>query len=335
VKGPEGAAVPVTLEDVRAAARRLAGRIHRTPILRSRSLDERTGCRLLLKPENLQRGGSFKIRGATNRIALAVAGPAPPRGVVTYSSGNHGQATALAAREANLPAAVVVPEDASRAKTEAVKAYGAEVHFRGRTSDERKERAEEIARERGWEIIPPFDDPGVVAGQGTAGLEIAEEVEDLGAVVVPVGGGGLLAGTAVAVKALHPRAIVVGVEPETADGMRRSLDAGRIVSLAPSSTVADGLRPLAPGRIPFEIARSLVDAVVPVSDEEILSALWLLLERAKILVEPSGAAAFAAVLSGRIPAAPGGVAVVLSGGNVDRSTLARLLARQGPGSDVE
>jgi threonine dehydratase len=334
-KGRVGETLPVTLDDVRDAARRISGRVHRTPLLRSRSIEGMLGRTVVFKTENLQRAGSFKIRGATNRIALAQARSEPPRGVVTYSSGNHGQAVALAAREAGLAAAVVVPEDVSRAKLEAVAAYGAEIHTRGLTSEERKERAEQLAAERGWEIVPPFDDAGVVAGQGTAGLEIAEDVEDLGAVVVPVGGGGLLAGVAVAVKALRPEALVVGVEPDTADGMRRSLEAGRIVPISPSSTVADGLRPLAPGRIPFEVARALVDRVVTVSDEEIVEALWVLLERTKLLAEPSGVAGFAAVRAGRVPPTPGRVAVVLSGGNVARPLLARLLGARGAGGVVE
>jgi threonine dehydratase len=318
--------LPVGIEDVRAAAERIRGRVHRTPLLRSRSIDAIAGREFLFKAENLQRGGAFKARGATNHVALACAGKERPRGVATYSSGNHAQGVAIAAGAFGLPCVVVMPEDAPRAKVEATRGYGAEVLFRGRTSEERRALAEEVVRERGYRMVPPFDDPDVVAGQGTVGLEIVEDAPEVGAFVVPVGGGGLIAGIAVAAKALKAGVRVFGVEPEAADGLRRSLEAGKIVTIRPGETIADGLRPVAPGKIPFAIASRLVEGVVTVTDGEIARAVALLAERTKLLVEPSGAASLAAVLAGKVPPVEGPTAVVLSGGNADPALFARLLA---------
>src|SRR5262245_13469269 len=318
--------LPLGIEDVRAAAARIHGRVHRTPLLRSRSIDAIAGRALLFKAENLQRGGAFKARGATNHVARACEGLEKPRGVVTYSSGNHAQGVAIAAGAFGLPCAVVMPQDAPKAKVEATRGYGAEVLFRGRTSEERRGLAQEVLQERGYRMVPPFDDPDIVAGQGTVGLEILEEVPDVGAIVVPVGGGGLIAGVALAAKALKLGIRVFGVEPEAADGLRRSLEAGRVVTIRPGETIADGLKPVAPGDMPFDIARKLVEKVVTVTDAEIVRAVRLLAERMKILVEPSGAAALAALLAGKVPSIWGETAVVLSGGNVDPAVFARILS---------
>ncbi len=318
--------LPVGIEDVRAAAARIRGRVHRTPLLQSRSIDAIAGRALLFKAENLQRGGAFKARGATNHVARACEGKVKPRGVVTYSSGNHAQGVAIAAGAFGLPCVVVMPEDAPKAKVEATRGYGAEVLFRGRTSEERRGLAQEVLQERGYRMVPPFDDPDVVAGQGTVGLEILEEAPDVEAIVVPVGGGGLIAGVALAAKAQKLGIRVFGVEPEAADGLRRSLEAGKIVTIRPGDTIADGLRPVAPGEIPFALARKFVERVVTVRDPEIERAVRVLAERMKILVEPSGAAPLAAVLAGKIPAVGGKTALVLSGGNADPAVFARILS---------
>jgi len=306
----------VTLEEIRSAADRISDVAWRTPLLEERSARLDVAQRVRLKCENLQRGGAFKLRGAYNFISL-LPEEERSRGVITYSSGNHGRAVALAAQQLGLPAIVVVPVDAPSVKVEGIRRLGAEVFHEGTTSLQRKRRAEEIAAERGFTIVPPFDHRHIIAGQGTVGLEIVEDWPHVQRVVVPVGGGGLLSGVAAAVKALRPETEVIGVEPSGAASMRRSLEAGRPVELDSVASVADGLKPVRPGDLTFRHADALVDGVVVVEDDEILRALAWCAEECHLLVEPSGAAGVAAVMSSRLPEPDVPTAVILSGGNVD------------------
>jgi threonine dehydratase len=296
-----------------------------TPVLTSRSINEATGTELWFKAENLQKTGSFKARGAYNRIRRA-SELGRAAGVVTASSGNHGQAVAFAANRVGWTARVVMPEDASPAKVAGAEAYGAEVEFCGTTSRERLERAEAIAAGEHLLWVPPYDDPDVLAGQGTIGLEILEQVAALDVVLVPIGGGGLISGIASAVKAVNPAVRVVGVEPAGACATYLSRQAGRRVELPAGLTIADGLRTVVPGTLTFPIIQELVDDIVVVSDEEIRAAMRLILSRLKTVVEPSGACAAAWALRPAHPLAGARVAVVLSGGNIDMVSLARLLA---------
>ncbi len=309
------ASLPVSLADVEAARERIVPFVRQTPL-------HPLGDGLLLKLENLQVTGSFKARGAFNHVLARREECAA--GVITASSGNHGTAVAHVARALGLPAVVVVPEDVAAVKAQAIQAAGAELVRRGRFSQERLALARELAERRGLHYVPPFDDPLVIAGQGTAGLEIVRQRPDVEAVYVPCSGGGLLSGIAVAVKALRPRARVVGVEPQGADRFRRSRLAGRPVALEAAQTIADGLRVLSPGILTWQIAEQLVDDFVTVSDGQIVAAARRLLEEAKVVAEPSGAAAVAAALA----AARQGSAVVavVSGGNADREFLRLLIS---------
>ncbi len=316
----------VTADDIRQARARIAGRLHRTVLDLSSSFSRPAGGQVYLKPESLQKTGSFKIRGATNYI-LQLDPERGRRGVIAASSGNHGQAVACAASWMGYPCAVVVPEAASPVKVEAARAYGAEVIRHGHTSRQRLELAERLAEERGLAFIHAFDDPRVIAGQGTVGLEILEDLPDVDQVVVPVGGGGLIAGVAVAIKAQRPQAQVIGVEPEGANALQRSLKAGAIVCVDQPTSIADGLLPSRPGLLPFVLAGTHVDDIVVVSDEELCRAVIALLERARLVVEPSGAAGVAAILSGKVSGRDRRTAVVLSGGNLSLDFLSRLLAK--------
>ncbi|UCE02726.1 MAG: threonine/serine dehydratase [Candidatus Latescibacterota bacterium] len=310
--------------DIQRAAARLAAVVHRTPIVRSRSLDAMAGAELFLKTENLQRAGAFKIRGAYNKIVqLPVA--ARRRGIISYSSGNHAQGVALAASLLDVPATIVVPTTIVAAKRAATEAYGARIVEAGTTSADRHQRAEELAAEHGWSLVRPYDDPAIMAGQGTVALELLGDVPFLDTLVVPVGGGGLMAGCAVLARARRPSMRIVGVEPRDADDTRRSLEAGRRVEIPPPTTIADGLRAVVPGELTFEIIRELVDEIVVVSDDEIRHAMRTLFEFTKLVVEPSGAVGVAALLAGRIASAAA-TGVILSGGNVALEALARLLA---------
>jgi threonine dehydratase len=316
--------VPViSLDDVRAAAERLNGVANRTPVLTSRTLDEHVAASVHVKAECFQRGGAFKFRGAYNKIASL-----PPdvrsRGVLAYSSGNHAQAVAIAARLLGTNATIVMPEDAPAAKLEATRGYGAEIVSYDRWTDDREEIGGRLAAERGVELVRPYDDPLVMAGQGTTALELIDDVADLDLLVVPVGGGGLAAGCATAAKALRPGIRVVGVEPDAGDDTRRSLAAGERVHVGIPRTIADGLGAPEPGELTFEVNRRLLDDVVTVSDDEILDAMAFLFDRLKLVAEPSGAVGIAALLTGRIGAA-GKVGVVLSGGNVGAARFASLL----------
>jgi threo-3-hydroxy-L-aspartate ammonia-lyase len=315
--------LPIGIDDVRAAAERLRGVAHRTPVLTARTLDERCGGRVFLKAENLQRIGAFKFRGAYN----AVTALAPERGVATASSGNHAQAVALSAALNGLEATILMPKDAPPSKRAATEGYGAEVLEFDRYSDDRDTMARDLARDRGLTLVHPYDEPFVMAGQGTAGLELLEEVDDLDVVLVPVGGGGLISGVATAVKAVQPEARVVGVEPEASPDTQRSLRAGRRERVEIERSIADGQLLPEPGERTFAVVAALVDDVVTVADDEIVATMRFLFERMKIVVEPSGASALAALMAGRVALDGARAGVVLSGGNVDAARFAELMAR--------
>lgn len=310
----------VTLSDLRAAASTLRGVAVRTPLLPLPEL----GDQVWLKPEMLQRGGAFKLRGAYTFCA-ALAPEARARGLIAPSSGNHAQAVALAARIFGVPATVVMPETVTPAKRAGAERLGARVELAGTTTHHRMERALEIAAAEGQTLVPPYDHPTIVAGQGTLGLEIVEDLPDVHTVLVPVGGGGLLAGVAAAVKLLRPQAKVIGVEPAGAPKLTRAFAAGEPVDLPRSQGLADGLLAVRIGTVPFEHHRAFVDRVVTVEDEPLRRAMRLLLDRAKLVAEPSAAITVAALLEGLVPV-EGPTALVLSGGNVEWPDLARLLA---------
>jgi threonine dehydratase len=301
-------------DDVRAAARVLAGVAHRTPVIRSRTLGER----VVLKPENLQRVGAFKFRGAYTKIASL------PRGaeVVAFSSGNHAQAVALASRLLGAHATILMPEDAPAGKLTATRGYGADIVTYDRYSGNREEIAAELARERGAEIVPPYDDPLIMAGQGTAALELLEDAGAVDTLVVPLGGGGLIAGSATIAKELGVRR-VVGVEPAEGDDWVQSFARGEPVEIEVPRTIADGLQTHAPGRLTWEVASRLVDDVVTVTDDQIVEAMRFAFERLKLVVEPSGAVGVAALLAGLVEAPSSGV--VISGGNVDAQRFSELI----------
>ena len=317
---------PVTLDTVREAAARLKGVAHRTPVLRSRTLDALVGAEVHLKCENHQRVGAFKFRGAYN-AASRLTPEQLARGIAAYSSGNHAQAVALAARELGSFAVIVMPEDAPSSKRAATEGYGAEIVTYDRYTEDRAAVTEALAAERGLALIPPYDHPDVMAGQGTATLELLEETGELDALLVPVGGGGLIAGSATAAKGLHPGIRVIGVEPEAGDDTRRSLEAGRRVSIPVPRTIADGQALETPGELTFSVSRRLVDGIVLVSDDEIREAMRFAFERLKTVVEPSGASALAALLAGRVDPLPRRIGVIVSGGNVDADRFARLCGR--------
>lgn len=310
----------VSLTDIRSARERIASRIHRTPLLSATRLGERVGVKLFHKCESLQKTGSFKVRGALNRLAQ-LDDASRKRGVITVSAGNHAQALAWAARDAGVRCTVVMPAKASQTKVDASRGYGAEVVLHGASSIEAFKRAHELSDERSLTFVHPFDDEAVIAGQGTVGLEIAEQLDDFDDVIVPIGGGGLIAGVAIAIKELRPSARVFGVEPTGAAVMRQSLDAGRPVRLEKMQTMADGLAAPMAGDMTYPIVRRYVDDVVLVSDEEIMAAMREILFSAKLLAEGGGAAATAAVLAGKLPVAGRRVVAILSGGNVDASRV--------------
>ena len=314
---------PVTLDDVRDAAARLQGVAHRTPVLRSRTLDALAGAEIHLKCENFQRVGAFKFRGAYN-AASRLSPDQLSRGIAAYSSGNHAQAVALAARELGTTAVIVMPEDAPPSKRAATAGYGAEIVTYDRYTGDRVAIAEALAAERGLAVIPPYEHPHIMAGQGTAALELLEEAGELGALLTPVGGGGLMAGSATVAKALHPDIRMIGVEPEAGDDTKRSLEAGRRVSIPVPHTIADGQALHTPGELTFSVNRRLVDDVVLVTDDEIRDAMRFAFERLKIVVEPSGATPLAALLTGRAGPLPRRVGVIVSGGNIDAERFAEL-----------
>jgi threonine dehydratase len=307
-------------DDIRAAAQRLAGVAHRTPVLHSSTLNARANATLFVKCENLQRMGAFKFRGAYNFLASL-----PPevrqRGVVAFSSGNHAQGVALAARIFGVPATIVMPTDAPAVKLEATLGYGAEVVPYERATSHREEIAANLAAERGATLVPPFDDARIAAGAGTAALELLEAINDLDAIVVPVGGGGLISGTAIAAHGIDSKIAIYGVEPDAGDDFAQSLRAGRRVTIAVPETIADGLRTTSPGELTFAVASAHVSGIVTVSDAELVEAMRFVFERMKIVIEPSGAAPLAALLQHRIPVLEGKrIGVIVSGGNVDRGS---------------
>ena len=317
--------VPPTIDDIRAAAVRIAPHLHHTPLLGSHSLSKLTGYKLSFKCENLQKTGSFKPRGAVNRIAT-LDPDAANRGIITISAGNHAQGVAYAAARLGIKAVVVMPETAVASKVVATRSYGAECILHGDVHSA-FEKLQEVQQDRGLTLVHPFDDPMLIAGQGTVGLELLEkDGAPFDAVVVGVGGGGLIAGVATALSSLAPETRVFGVEPEGAATMTLALAAGSVVRLDDLNTIADGLAPPFVGELNLAVVEHLVESVVRVTDIEIRYAMALLLERMKLLVEPAGAAALAALMNGKIPVERGTrVAVILSGGNVDVQRLAELL----------
>jgi threo-3-hydroxy-L-aspartate ammonia-lyase len=319
----------ISLDDVRAAAGRLDGVAHRTPVMTSRTLDEIVGARVFCKAECLQRGGAFKFRGAYSMISSLPPQRLAP-GVAAYSSGNHAQAVALAASLLGAPATILMPDDAPAAKREATRGYGAEVVGYDRYSQDREALGAALASRRGLTLVPPYEHPLVMAGQGTVALELLEQAPPLEALLVPVGGGGLMAGCATAAKALVPGIRMIGVEPSAGDDTKRSLEAGERVRIAVPVTIADGQQADIPGEQTFEVNRRLVDEMALVSDEEIVTAMRFLFDRMKLVVEPSGACALAALLAGRVDGISDTVGVVLSGGNVGADRFAALVAA-GPG----
>jgi threonine dehydratase len=314
----------IELADVRTAAQGLVGVANATPVLRSRTLDGMVGASVHVKAECFQRGGSFKFRGAYTKIA-SLDEATRARGVVAYSSGNHAQAVTIAARLLDTRATILMPEDAPTAKVDATRGYGAEIVTYDRWSESREELGAALAAERGLELVRPYDDPLVMAGQGTTALELLDEVRDLDVLVVPVGGGGLMAGCSTVAKALRPEIRVVGVEPETGDDTRRSLAAGKRINGGVPRTIADGLQAAEPGKLTFEVNRQRVDEIVTASDAEILDAMAFLFDRLKIVTEPSGAIGVAALLAARISAPGARVGVIISGGNVGVARFAELL----------
>jgi threonine dehydratase len=313
--------IEVGFEEIQKAAERIRPIAKRTPVMTSRSFDAAAGFAGFLKCENFQTGGAFKIRGASNFI-FSIPKEDLPRGVVAYSSGNHAQAVAIAARAVGAKATLVMPLDAPQSKMEATRAQGATIVPYDRFRDDRAAIGARISAETGATLVPPFDHPWIIAGQGTAALELLEDVPDLDALVAPIGGGGLMSGCSIAAKHLRPGIRVIGVEPEKGNDVFLSLAAGRRVEVPPPDTIADGLRTPAPGEITFPILQKNVERVALVSDDEIKAAVKFLLARLKILVEPSGAVGVAAALFGRLPPGLGRVGVILSGGNIDFEALA-------------
>jgi threo-3-hydroxy-L-aspartate ammonia-lyase len=302
-------------DDVRAAARVLDGVAHRTPVIASRTLGEH----VVLKPENLQRAGAFKFRGAYNKISSLPAGTP----VFAYSSGNHAQAVALSSRLLGSPATILMPEDAVQAKLDATRAYGAEVVFYDRYTGDREAIADELAAERGAALVRPYDDPLIMAGAGTAALELLEDAGIVETLVVPVGGGGLIAGSATIAKDLGVKR-VVGVEPEAGDDWKQSFAAGEIISIDVPRTIADGLQTHAPGELTWEVASRVVDEIVTVTDQQMVEAMRFAFERLKLVIEPSGAVGIAAVLNGLVSGDR--IGVIVSGGNVGAARFAELIA---------
>ncbi len=313
----------MTLDEIRQAAVRIRPIAHRTPVMTSRSFNREAGFEAFFKCENFQRGGAFKIRGAANFIFSIPEGERA-RGVVAFSSGNHAQAVAIAAASVGAPATIVMPGDAPRSKVEATRGYGARVVTFDRLREDREAIGRRLAAETGATLVPPFDHPWIIAGQGTAALELMEEVPDLDALIVPVGGGGLISGCATAAKALRPSIRVYGVEPEDGNDTWLSLRAGERREIPPPATIADGLRAQKPGAVTFPIIQRLVDDVLLAGESEIKAAVKFLLTRMKILAEPSGAVPAAVALAKKLPPGIRRAGILISGGNVDYELLAEM-----------
>ncbi|HEX5705517.1 MAG TPA: threonine/serine dehydratase [Pyrinomonadaceae bacterium] len=310
----------LTLDTINQAAERIAGRVHRTPVATSRAFNEVAGCEVFFKCENLQRAGAFKARGAANRI-LSLTDEEKKRGVLAVSSGNHAQAVALAAREAGVRAVVCIPDDAPKMKVAGMRTYGADIRVFDRHKDDRDAFGREIAEREGLVQVPAYDDYLIMAGQGTCGLELVEEVPDLDCILTPCSGGGLFAGVSTAAKGLNPSIRCFAVEPDTANDTQQSIARGERVKISPPTTIADGMRAQTPGELTFPITRQNAESVLSVTDEQISATMKFILFRMKLVVEPSGAAAAAAVLVKRLPHGCDRVGVVLSGGNVDPDIL--------------
>ncbi len=313
----------VSYAQVVAAAERIRDLARRTPVHTSRLFDEAAGVRTYFKCENLQRGGSFKIRGAANFVAQLNADERR-RGVVTFSSGNHAQAVAIAAAHAGIKATIVMPADAPKLKVASTQAYGPEIVFYDRLREDREQIAARMARETGAVVLPSYDHPWIIEGQATVALEMLQELPELDAIITPLGGGGLLSGTLIVAQTLRPDLHVYGTEPELANDWQQSLDRGERIQIPPPETIADGLRTPMPGKITFSIVTDLVAGVLTVTEEEIRAAVRFLLTRTKLLVEPSGAVAAAAILFRKLPERVRSVGVLLSGGNVDLDVLAQI-----------
>lgn len=314
----------LTLELINQAAERIAGRVHRTPVVTSRAFNEVAGCEVFFKCENLQRAGAFKARGATNRI-LSLTDDEKKRGVLAVSSGNHAQAVALAAREAGVRAVVCIPDDAPKMKVAGMRSYGADIRVFDRHKDDRDAFGREIAEREGLVQVPAYDDYLIMAGQGTCGMELVLEIPGLDCILAPCSGGGLFAGVSTAVKGLRPSMRCFAVEPDTANDTQQSIAKGERVKISPPPTIADGLRVQKPGELTFPITRQNAEAVLTVTDQEIIATMKFILFRMKMVVEPSGAAAAAAVFAKKLPQNCRRVGVVLSGGNVDSDVLADML----------
>jgi threonine dehydratase len=314
----------LNIQLIREARERITPRIHRTPVITSQQFNEVAGKEVFFKCENFQRAGAFKIRGATNKIR-SLTPEEKERGIVAFSSGNHAQAVALAGREAGVRVLVAMPEDAPVAKVAATRGYGAEVVFYDRHKQDREAFAMDLAERERLVMVPPYDDYFILAGQGTCGLELLEEVPELDCVLAPCSGGGLFAGVATAAKALNPKIRCYPVEPATADDTLQSFRKGERVSIPPPPTIADGLRVQIPGKLTFPIVQQLAEDVLTVSDDEIIETLRFMLFRMKILVETSGATAAAAVMFHKLPAEVQRVGIILSGGNIDPDLLIRVI----------
>jgi threonine dehydratase len=313
----------VSFADIQTAAGRIAPWAHRTPVLTSKTLNRETGKRIFLKCENFQVGGAFKFRGAANFV-FSLTPDELTRGVLAYSSGNHAQAVALAAARAGTKATVVMPSDAPRAKAAATAGAGATIVSYDRLTEDREAICQALATETGSAVIPPYNHPLVIAGQGTAAMELLEEVPELDAIVACTGGGGLLGGCCVAAKAMHPGIRMFGAEPELASDVWQSLQKGERVTIPPSPTIADGLRTPSPGTLTFPILQQHVEQIALITEEEIVATVRFALERLKIVVEPSGAVGIAAALFGKLPADVSTVGIIISGGNVDLDQLAEI-----------
>jgi threonine dehydratase len=322
-------AAPPDFDAVAAAARRILGHAHRTPVMTSATADAQVGARLFFKCENLQRTGAFKFRGAFN--ALANLDAAQRRaGVIAYSSGNHAQAIALAGRILGIPATIVMPRDAPANKLEATRGYGAEVVLYDRYSEDRDALGRSLAQQRGLALIPPFDHPDVIAGQGTCAMELIEEVGELDALITPLGGGGLLGGCAIAARRLSPQCELHGVEPEAGDDARQSLRAGHIVRIPVPQTIADGAQTQALGQLTYPILKREVTEVITVSDAELVDCMGFLMERMKLVVEPTGCLGFAGARRLGAKLAGRRVGIILSGGNIDARRFAQLVRAWSP-----
>jgi threonine dehydratase len=316
---------PLQYFDVEQAAARIEGTAHRTPVLTSSTANAMAGAQLFFKAENLQRMGAFKFRGAYNAIAK-FSEAQRQAGVLTFSSGNHAQAIALSARLAGIKAAIIMPKDAPELKVRATQGYGGEVIFYDRYTENREEIGARLAQERGMTLIPPYDHPDVIAGQGTAAKELFDEVGELDLLLVPLGGGGLLAGCALAASKLSPNCTVIGVEPEAGNDGQQSLRSGKIVDIGVPQTIADGAQTSHLGNHNFAVIRKLVSDIVTVSDAQLVETMKFFAERMKTIVEPTGCLAAAAALHGIVPVAGKRVGILISGGNVDLARFAKLVA---------